>query len=591
MGILCDDVLSDEKSIAEFVCKICCQLSENPVVTSCSHVFCSSCLDEWFQRKRTCPCCNATLQSGQVSDLKTGNPLAWRILGRVQMRCPLHVQGCKWVGDYGEVQAHLTNSETHLAAPMGESSPSSATATQTSGKAQADLLKEQGNQRFEARAWNDAIKLYTKAILLPPDEASYYGNRAAAHMMLADYPQCVQDCEAAIARRPAFTKAHNRLAKALCEMGQFEKAVHHLRAAFAANPSDALKTELDKYQNVLDWLTEGKAAYDGGDFMLACNFFVNVLRVTDAVTAQLWLARAELGLGRCDQVLRRTREIVKADMNNTKALSVRGRALYLTGDYDQAVKHLNQALRLDPDEKEAQQPLKRIKRVRDTAAAAKDAAFKREFEQALTLYTEAIDDSDAPKHSPLTAKLYSERAKAALRLKQFELCLRDCGVALYAQDDHMDAWLCKASALHALGRHDEALRDMSELAQLYHNDEKVMAAYNKAQFEVRKTKRTNYYEVLDISKISTENEIKVAYKNKALEYHPDKQVDKTDAEKKEAEEKFKVLGEVLEILTDPMRRKLYDEGYDKEAIEERVKAANRAAREHKKDGCCGGGCS
>ena len=49
------------------------------------------------------------------------------------------------------------------------------------------------------------------------------------------------------------------------------------------------------------------------------------------------------------------------------------------------------------------------------------------------------------------------------------------------------------------------------------------------------------------------------------------------------------MGEALEVLTDDMKRKLYDEGYDKEAIEERVRAANQAAQNHTKDGCCGGG--
>jgi curved DNA-binding protein CbpA len=75
-------------------------------------------------------------------------------------------------------------------------------------------------------------------------------------------------------------------------------------------------------------------------------------------------------------------------------------------------------------------------------------------------------------------------------------------------------------------------------------------------------------------------EIKKRFKIKALEYHPDKNMaaeDLTPEQKKELEEKFKMLGEGLEILCDPQKRKLYDEGYDKAAIEERVAAANRAA--------------
>ena len=47
------------------------------------------------------------------------------------------------------------------------------------------------------------------------------------------------------------------------------------------------------------------------------------------------------------------------------------------------------------------------------------------------------------------------------------------------------------------------------------------------------------------------------------------------------------LGEALEIMEDPMKRKLYDEGYDKEAIAERAEAARRAA--HRGGHGCGGG--
>ena len=59
-----------------------------------------------------------------------------------------------------------------------------------------------------------------------------------------------------------------------------------------------------------------------------------------------------------------------------------------------------------------------------------------------------------------------------------------------------------------------------------------------------------------------------------------KHMDKPKAEQKRAEEQFKHLGDALEIFGDPMRKQLYDEGYDKQAIDERVKRANEAAREH-----------
>lgn len=518
----------------------------------------------------------------QVSDLKVGNPLANRILGRIQLKCPLHEQGCKWVGDYSELVPHLTSSEAHTAA-----SPGKTAVAPTDRKAQAEILKQQGNQRFEAREWRHALNLYTKAIEMVPGEATFYSNRAAAHLMLNDFNKCVEDCKAALAIRPDFAKCHIRLAKAYLEMGRFDTAVDCVQNAHTNFPQQAaLATELEKNTLILQWFQQGKAAYEAEppDYPLAHTFFANMCGQTEAVIAQLWLARAELGLGRCDQVLRRTREIVKADRKNSKALAVRGRALFLTGDYEQAVKHLHEALRLDPDEQWASKPFKRIKRVRDSAGAARDAAFKRDFEQAVQLYTSAIDDADSPKHAPLTAQLHAERAKASLRLKEFDACLKDCQVAIYAQDDHVEAWLVKASALHALGRHQDAMNDMGELYQLYQSDERVQAAYNKAQFEVRKAKRPDYYAMLGIGVKSSESEIKLAYKAKALELHPDKQVGKSEEEVAQAEAQFKQLGDILEILTDPQRRKLYDEGYDKAAIEERIKAADKAARDYKKDG-------
>lgn len=70
----------------------------------------------------------------------------------------------------------------------------------------------------------------------------------------------------------------------------------------------------------------------------------------------------------------------------------------------------------------------------------------------------------------------------------------------------------------------------------------------------------------------------LARRARALECHPDKFVGQGEAAAKEAEKNFKLLGEALEVLGDAQMRSLYDEGYDKTAIDERVEAARRAAR-------------
>ncbi len=69
------------------------------------------------------------------------------------------------------------------------------------------------------------------------------------------------------------------------------------------------------------------------------------------------------------------------------------------------------------------------------------------------------------------------------------------------------------------------------------------------------TKR-DYYEILGISKAAGADEIKKAYRNLALKYHPDRvAADK----KKEAEEKFKEMSEAYEVLMDPQKKATYDQ--------------------------------
>ena len=70
--------------------------------------------------------------------------------------------------------------------------------------------------------------------------------------------------------------------------------------------------------------------------------------------------------------------------------------------------------------------------------------------------------------------------------------------------------------------------------------------------------KRDYYEVLEVPKTATADEIKKAYRKKAIQYHPDK-----NPGNKEAEEKFKEAAEAYSVLSDPDKRAKYDQfGFD-----------------------------
>lgn len=64
----------------------------------------------------------------------------------------------------------------------------------------------------------------------------------------------------------------------------------------------------------------------------------------------------------------------------------------------------------------------------------------------------------------------------------------------------------------------------------------------------------DYYVILGVEKDATQEEIKKAYRKLALKYHPDRNPDN-----KQAEEKFKEITEANEVLSDPEKRKKYDQ--------------------------------
>eukprot|EP00039_Didymoeca_costata_P005326 m.80545 g.80545 ORF g.80545 m.80545 type:complete len:586 (+) comp12766_c0_seq2:218-1975(+) len=576
MGVPPELVVSTEDGVQELMCAICLALPEGPVVTPCHHVFCAGCLDEWLNGVSTgandsCPACKTQIQTahGGVSDLRVANPLAWRVLARIKVRCPLNHLGCSAVLEFSELQSHLKSSDEH----RGVASSSNNDTKTSSAEANALALKDQGNAKFQARQFTDAVALYSQSISICPNIPSLWGNRAAAYLMLGQHTQCINDCNSALDLDPTFVKAYSRKAKALVELNLRRDAVDTLlKAHKIASEKDSdgaavgIAQELSRVNTLVEQLENGIKLMENKKYNDANAIFTKLLKTSNATDIVLWTARASLMLGLCDYGLRLTLQVLRREKNNINAYVVRGIALYFSEQYTDATRLIKEALRLDPDYQEAKHWHKVIKGAKTKIDEITTLEQQRDFEHVKELITQLLR-TEIPEKAPLYASLYARRGNANYRLELYDAALTDCAHAIYVKDDCKSAWLTKRLALHALGKHEEALKEMQGLMQGWgQNDNVIRHACQQAEFELRKSKRPDYYALLGCKRVATEGEIKNAYRIKAMSVHPDKHADKSEEERKRMEEEFKILGHALEILADRAKRKLYDEGYDREGL-------------------------
>jgi curved DNA-binding protein len=90
----------------------------------------------------------------------------------------------------------------------------------------------------------------------------------------------------------------------------------------------------------------------------------------------------------------------------------------------------------------------------------------------------------------------------------------------------------------------------------------------------------DYYQILGIAKTASEKDIKNAYRKLARKYHPDLNPDNAEANKK-----FQQLNEANEVLSDPVKRKKYDQyGENWQHGEEYARAQQQARQQQQQQG-------
>ncbi|XP_034946040.1 dnaJ homolog subfamily C member 7 [Chelonus insularis] len=426
----------------------------------------------------------------------------------------------------------------------------------------AEMEIENAKKYYENQHYKHALESYTKAIQLCPNVAKYYGNRAACYMMLDQYRDALADARKSVEVDPNFTKGYTRAARCCLKIGEIVEAETFLNKFTQMNAANAktITTEWQELNHVQRYIREAEAALEIKDYRKV------VYCMDRCCDVSKYCPRFKLMKAECLTYLERYQEaqeiahdMLHLDRSNVDATYVRGVCLYYQDNIDKAFTHFQEVLRLAPDHKKSLEMYKKTKSLKQKKEDGNNAFNSGKYVEAYNLYTEAL--SVDPQNKMTNTKLHYNRALSASKLGRLNESIAECTEALKLDKNYLKAILKRGTCYMELQEYEEAVRDFDKACKINKSRENRRLLM-EAKEALKRSKKKDYYKILGVDKSASIEDIKKAYRKRALVHHPDRHSNASELEKKEQEKKFKEIGEAYSVLSDPKKRSRYDRGGD-----------------------------
>lgn len=422
-------------------------------------------------------------------------------------------------------------------------------------------MKEMGNGYYKQKNYTEAISCYTQAINLCPTCAAYYGNRSACYMMLDRFTEALEDARMSLKLDSKFVKGYLREGKCHTSLGDPLAAIRSYKEAIELDDKNTqAKQELHIAESMLKFEQMAVDDFAKGDYRKALFCVEQCLQQAPlCIKYRIQKSEALTLLGRYAEAQECANGVLQRDNLNADAIYVRGMCLYYQDNIDKAFQHFQQVLRLAPDHQKAKTIYKKAKQL----IAKKEEGNKQfragKYQDAYNIYTEAL--SIDPNNKFTNSKLYNNRATVCSKLGKNDEAIDDCTRAIELDETYLKAYMRRAKCYMDCEKYEDAVRDYEKIFKIDSTRENKRLLQD-AKLELKKSKRKDYYKILGVSKTASEDEIKKAYRKRALIHHPDRHAHATPEERKEEEIKFKEVGEAYAVVSDPKKRQRYDNGHD-----------------------------
>ncbi|KAG5072605.1 hypothetical protein GYH30_007591 [Glycine max] len=394
-----------------------------------------------------------------------------------------------------------------------------------------------------------------------PENAAELFERASQNIKVKDYTEALDDLNAAIEADPTLSKAYLFRASVLRQLCRYEQSERSYKKFLELKPGDsAAEKELSQLLQAQSALETAQSLYDSGNFSKSLEYIDKVVLVFSSACNKAKLLKVKVLIAdkEYESAIAESGFLLKEDENNLEALLLRGRAYYYLADHDVATRHFQKGLRLDPEHSELKKAYFGLKNLLKKSKSAEDNANKGKLRVAVEEFKAAL--AVDPIHLAHNVDLHFGLCKVLVKLGRGKDALDSCSEALKIDEELVEALVQRGEAKLLTEDWEGAVEDLRSAAQKSPQDMNIREAVMRAEKALKISKRKDYYKILGISKTASAADIKRAYKKLALQWHPDKNVDKRE----EAEAQFREIAAAYEVLSDEDKRVRYDRGEDLE---------------------------
>ena len=391
-------------------------------------------------------------------------------------------------------------------------------------------------------------------------DLEYFFLRAKCYFEVNKYKESIEDLNRFIsksAKNQNMNEAYVLRGNCYLKLGLLDEA--KINADASKN-----KKLLNDLKPALNLIKDIESYKEKKEFRKALDLYKKLLSICESsVSLMIQAADCALLLGDEDEYNEISTSAVQMDSNNPELLLLRGRKFFCDVNYDFASRH--------------------FKRCAQTASSNSNLCSKylrqtREYEKLQTNFNVSISENNydaadsiinqslvvAEAACAAASSLYfnskNMKVKLLIAQKRYKEALSYASELIRTYPNSSLLYLERGKLNYLLGDKDNSAKDYQTAVKIDPYCREAEEGLRSLAKDREDEKNVDYYKLLNLSRSASASQIKEAYRKAARVWHPDRFSD--PVEKKEAEKNMRRINRAWDILSDPEKKRMYDQGID-----------------------------